>query len=324
MKKKNLGSLHRRFTSLFVALVFLVLTVTGVIAFVRPFSIGVVGLHALTGFLFVILAVCHIANNIRPLKGYLHSKSLWLTLVITAGLTVVFFKQPEPVKAILGLSANLGPALDRFEMNEDSMVYQYSPADDYKMELTIKAGKAYDVKTPPHMAIWLENTSSYHLKTLYHSEAAENQTSLPYWHYKKSEYEKYKAEAEALEKNGEEQSADVDALSSATPNASFDPADYIVPKDPEKETPYRLLIEINLTGDKNAHYADQPSLVYSVEVDNKNPRSYQLLELVGYPKSEIEDDETIWSLFYPDETITTAHDLFDSALLKIERSEISK
>ena len=53
----------------------------------------------------------------------------------------------------------------------------------------------------------------------------------------------------------------------------------------------------------------------SVEVDNKDPRSYQVLDIVGYPKSEIEDDETIWSLFYADETITTAHDLFDSALL---------
>ena len=76
MKKPNLGSLHRRFTSLFVALVFVVLSVTGVIAFVQPFSIGIVGLHALTGFLFVILAVFHIVNNIRPLKGYLQQGTM--------------------------------------------------------------------------------------------------------------------------------------------------------------------------------------------------------------------------------------------------------
>ncbi|MDE0835907.1 MAG: hypothetical protein OSA84_06095 [Akkermansiaceae bacterium] len=90
MTKPNLGSLKRRFTSLFVALIFLMLSVTGVLAFVQPFSIEVVGLHALTGFLFVILALFHIVNNIRPLKGYLHSKSLWLTLIITVGLTVIF------------------------------------------------------------------------------------------------------------------------------------------------------------------------------------------------------------------------------------------
>ena len=29
---------------------------------------------------------------------------------------------------------------------------------------------------------------------------------------------------------------------------------------------------------------DQPSLVYVVEVDNKRPRSYQVLDLVGYPE----------------------------------------
>ena len=62
-------------------------------------------------------------------------------------------------------------------------------------------------------------------------------------------------------------------------------------------------------------------LVYAVEVDNKRPRSYQVLDLVGYPESEMEGDEVEWSLLFPDETITTAHDLFDSALLLIERSE---
>ena len=75
--------------------------------------------------------------------------------------------------------------------------------------------------------------------------------------------------------------------------------------------------------DGNEHYPDQPSLVYVVEVDNKRPRSYQVLDLVGYPKSEMDEEEgeIEWSLLYADGTITTAHDLFDSALLLIERTE---
>ena len=63
MKQSGLGSLNRRLTSLLIALVFLVLTVTAVLAFIRPFSITVVGLHALTGFLFTILALFHIGNG---------------------------------------------------------------------------------------------------------------------------------------------------------------------------------------------------------------------------------------------------------------------
>jgi hypothetical protein len=321
MKKPNLGSLHRRFTSLFVALVFIVLSVTGVLAFVRPFSIEVVGLHALTGFLFVILAVFHIVNNIRPLKGYLHSKSLWFTLAVTATLTVVFFRQPQPVKAILGLSANLGPALDRFEMSEDEMVYQYSPADGYKMALTIKAGKSYDANNPPLIAIWLENQGTYHIKTLLAPDPAKT-SQLPYWNFKLKGWEKAKQEL----KNEQEQKNELqlDAIARPTPNGSFDPADYILPADPENTNPYKLLIEINQPADPHGSVADQPSLVYSVEIDNLDPHIFQLLDIVGYPKRDkqiSEDGKEAWSLYYPDDGLGTALKLIDSGLLIIERGE---
>ncbi len=55
--KPNLGTLRRRATSLLTALTFLVLAVTGIIAFVLPFSIGMVGLHALMGFVFIAMVV---------------------------------------------------------------------------------------------------------------------------------------------------------------------------------------------------------------------------------------------------------------------------
>jgi hypothetical protein len=66
----------------------------------------------------------------------------------------------------------------------------------------------------------------------------------------------------------------------ATQNSSFDPADYILPGDNDESLPYRLLIEINQPGD------DQASLVYAVDIDNFDPRTFQLLDLVGYPKRE--------------------------------------
>ena len=43
----------RSLVSLLTALSFLVLAVTGILAFVRPFSIRIVGLHALIGFVFI-------------------------------------------------------------------------------------------------------------------------------------------------------------------------------------------------------------------------------------------------------------------------------
>ena len=315
-QQKRRRSLQRRFVTLLVVLTFTVLAVSGVLAFVLPFSIQVIGLHALMGFAFIVLIGFHVKNNFRPLRTYLQSKVLWICLAITAALTAVFLLQPAPVKAILGLSGNLGPAQDRFELNEGEMVYQYTPADHYKMKLTIKTGQAYDVESPPHIAIWLENQGSYHIKTLRAPDASDANL-LPFWHFKRQGWEKAKREADS--KAAEE--IEVDAVTMPTPNGSFDPADYILPADPENPMPYKLLIEINQPGDAHGSYEDQQSLVYAVEIDNSWPKTFQLLDLVGYPKREEDDEEgkEVWSLYFVDESFDSALELIDSALLIITR-----
>lgn len=304
----------RSFVSLLTALSFIVLAVTGVVAFARPFSIQIVGLHALIGFVFIGLIALHIVNNHAHLKRYLRSKTLWATLVIISGLTALFAWQPAPVRSILGLSKNLGPAKERFEMSRDGLVFHYSPASFYKMELQVKAGPAFDPQNPPPVAIWLENASHYHIKTL-HEPSATDRAALPYWDFKIRGWEKAKRDAEKSGKDLAEELS-VDAISAPTQNYSFDPADYILPTArPDESMPYRLLIEIDQPDD------DHPSLVYTVEIDNADPRTFQLLELEGYPKRE-EDDEDgaeVWALYYVDE-FNASMDLIDSALLTIERS----
>lgn len=287
------------------------MAVTGILSFWRPFSIQVVGLHALMGFVFVGLIALHLTNNLGHLKRYIRSKALWATLGITSGLTALFLWQPGPVRAILGLSQNLGPALDRFEMTNDGLIYHYSPAPHYKMALTVRAGKAFDAKDPPHVAIWLENASFYHIKTL---REPQDGAALSYWDFKVRGWEKAKRKAEKAGRELAEELG-VDGISGATRNSSFDPADYILPADSENPMPYRLLIEIDQPDD------DQPSLVYSVEIDNADPRAFQLLDLVGYPKQE-EDDEDgkeVWAIYYVDERFGSALKLIDSALLTIDR-----
>jgi hypothetical protein len=79
--------------------------------------------------------------------------------------------------------------------------------------------------------------------------------------------------------------------------------------------PYRLIIEIDQPDD------DQPSLAYAVEIDNADPRVFQLLELMGYPKQEENDKDgkEAWALYYVDERFTSALNLINSALLTIDR-----
>jgi hypothetical protein len=207
---------------------------------------------------------------------------------------------------VLALSGNLGPAMERFEMHEDGMVFDYSPSPDYKMRLTVKPGPSYAATPPPQVAIWLENQGGYHIKTLL---APDDAAELPYWSFKHSGWEKARREAEML--------GGVDAVTSPTPNGSFDPADYILPANQKDSTPYSLLLEINQPGD------NQSSLVHTVEIDNSLPRTFQLLELRGFPKREEmgKDGKEKWGLYYVDETFGSALDLIDSALLTIERAK---
>ena len=301
-KKPQLGTIPRRVVSLFTALTFLVLAVTGVVAFIQPFDIGIIGLHALMGFFFIALIALHVLNNSRPLTSYLHSKALWTTLSATAVLTALFWWQPAPVRAVLGLSGNLGPAMERFEMRDDGMVFDYAPSPNYKMRLDIRPGPSFHTEPPPQVAIWLETQGAYHIKTLL---APEEGGETPYWSFKHAGWKEARRKAEEIET--------ADAITMPTPNGSFDPADYILPEAARDSTPYQLLLEINQPGDHQA------SLVYAVEIDNALPRTFQLLELRGYPKREDDADKETWGLYYIDESFTTALDLIDSALLTIGR-----
>jgi hypothetical protein len=309
-------SQKRSTVSLLTAFSFVVLAVTGVLAFVRPFSIQIVGLHSLIGFVFIGLIVLHILNNTGHLGRYLKRGPVWITLSVVAALAVLFFWQPAPIKSVLGLSKNLGPSLDDYEVTDLGLSYHYTPDPGYEMALTVRSGSGFDTESPPHFAIWLENASQYHIKTLHTPEGKEGRSSLPYWDFKRRGWEEAKREAET---SGIELAEElgVDAISGATQNSSFDPADYILPGDNGESLPYRLLIEINQPGD------DQASLVYAVDIDNFDPRTFQLLDLVGYPKRE-EDDEDgkeVWALYYVDGSFDSALNLIDSALLTIERGQ---
>ncbi len=306
--KATLVTLDRRVVTLLTAMTFLVLAVSGVMAFMLPFSISLVGLHALTGFVFIALIGLHGFNNRRPLTRYLQSKVAWVALGITAVLTLLFWQQPAAVRTVLGWSGNLGPSMERFRIGDDGMEFDYAPGPEYRMRLTVKPGPSYHTRPPPQVAIWLENQGGYHIKTLLAPDAAAA-AELPYWTFKHAGWEKAKRMAEEL--------ATVDAVTAPTPNGSFDPADYILPRAAKDSTPYRLLLEINQPGDA------QPSLVYAVEIDNSLPRTFQLLELRGYPKREADDEhgKETWVLYYIDASIGSAIDLIDSGLLTIDRAK---
>ncbi len=114
-----------------------------------------------------------------------------------------------------GLNKDMANPDDRFEMNEDGMVYRYSPSPEYKMELKVKSGPSYDPDNPPRIAIWLENQGAFHIKTLRSPDEIDSET-LSYWAFKRRGWEEARKAAESEE--------ETDAISTPTPNGSFDPA----------------------------------------------------------------------------------------------------
>lgn len=307
-----------RLVTLFTAALFVVLAVSGIVAYLRPFSLQVVGLHALAGFAFVAVVVLHLSANYRSMARHLRSPWLGVTLLVTGLFSLVLWWQPRPVRKVLGWSRNLGPALDRFERSERGMLYHYAPDPDYQLILEIRTGPSYDWERPPRLAIWLENASHYHILTLLEPTEGDRETQLPYWASKVRGWREAREEAERRQQKLEEY---VDAVSSPTENHSFNPADYILPGKSVSPMPYRLMVEINQPGDPSSSVEDQPSLIYQVEIDNFIPRSFQLLDLVGYPLSEEREGTSAWAIYYVDERFDSALDLIDSALLTIERGE---
>ncbi|MGY8712720.1 MAG: hypothetical protein ACKVJ1_02470, partial [Verrucomicrobiia bacterium] len=91
------------------------------------------------------------------------------------------------------------------------------------------------------------------------------------------------------------------------------------PREQNSPMPFRLLIEVNQPNDPSSKLNDQPSLIYEIEVDNYAPRTFQLLELVGYPVLDKDEEKEEWSLRYADESIESAFEIVDSALLQIDR-----
>ena len=200
-------------------------------------------------------------------------------------------------------------------MDDKGMTYRYTPDPGYKMLIDLRTGPAFDLKIRPVGGV-VGKPVLVHIKTLYVSDTPDNREQLPYWAFKVKGWEKAQEEAEAKNLSLEDS---VDAVSEATANGSFDPADYILPREQNSSMPYRVLIEVNQPNDPSSKLKDQPSLVYEVEVDNYDPYTFQLLELVGYPVMEENDEKEEWYLSYADESIESAFEIVDSALLQIDR-----
>jgi hypothetical protein len=225
--------------------------------------------------------------------------------LLAAVLGAVIAFQLPPIPAFMNLSKNVGPSRSTLIDDRHQLHYSYAVSEDYALRMTVQKGSSYPAPAPL-MAIWVENQSAYHIHTLYTSEGDNLAVQLPYWHDKRAMWRKAREEFEQ-----KKEAEGIDGVARATPNNSFDPADYMLGTDQR----YTVMMEINDPGDDG----NQPSLIYSVEVSNASPVVYQTLTLLGIPEPS-NDEEHSWQIGYDTSRLTTAQNLIDSVLLTLQRS----
>lgn len=216
-----------------------------------------------------------------------------------------------------------------YENINDSL--NLSGSQDMMMEFT--QGKSFN---HPTMVIWMEDMAGNYMKTLYITKAYASgifghkmvgdtiwlpvegisiqPAALPYWTHRKGLINQ-----STLVPNPE--NPFVDAYTGATPQSSFT---YKTKTNNVKQ--FRVLVEFNQTWDWNNHWSNdkfpdnnaykhsaQPSLIYSVEVNNKDSIFY--LNPIGHGSPTGEDGKLYTNL----ETLSTALDIFSEIRITIKK-----
>jgi hypothetical protein len=166
MKKKNLVSLS-------VALVFLGLSVTGLLIYFGQGSHVVEHTHAWFGVLFVAAAIFHILNNWSSLKGYArerrtgaYQKEFFLPLSVTAlfALGIGFGLPVFDDLANAGKRLFAGPRPPRAERLSFEAVQTNPQSTGTPLTLLIQKSKEAEF---PLMAVWVEDSARHFVENLF-------------------------------------------------------------------------------------------------------------------------------------------------------------
>ena len=180
----------------------------------------------------------------------------------------------------------------------------------------------------PQIAIWAETSTGALIETFFVSEesayaegfewaGAERRRVdlLPIWRHQFTL-------ASGVEPNGE-----IDSYSASTPEHSFSVENYLK----EDASGFYVCVEVNAPNDMNAFFhADQPttaegytypgvgqpSVYFSAFIDPSTPTKYYLMDYVGHGGS---NSQPVGKVHFDSSSITTARDLIEKVLVRIQR-----
>lgn len=308
---------------------FLTLAVSGLLAYLQPFSLVTTRVHMVFGGLTLLLVFLHLVSRVPYFKaqtvGKKASRGLLITITVSWGaLLVISLQGVWPAKSLMAGSyesrhrvaiVRPSPLAGIAELSGGQRLVGRQPGKDADTAVSLLVRFGDKAHPPPALAIWAESTTGSMIETLYldqelaYSEDVRWQGRetkrhhlLPIWRHRHTL-------VTGVDPNGE-----VDAFTAATPEHAFTLDQYL---DSGKEERFVICVEVNMLGDTNEAYDDellgQPSLLYTAFVDASEGANYQLLELTAHGGEAIESG----TLNYDLEGITSARGLIDLLLLHV-------
>ena len=312
---------------------FIALAVTGFLAFSRPFSLTTTQVHIVAGLLMVALVVLHIAGRIPYFRNQVEGKKKAALprgqlVGILAGVGLLLFLAgnalpPASWLVNLGYEARHKAEIVRTsslagfgEIGTHSKLVTRIPKDGVGHGLSLYIRFNKDLETIPSFAVWAETNTESMIETLY-LEQSLAYSDKPLWqgtHEKRNHILPVWRNRYTMV-TGVNADGEVDAVTRPTENHNFALDPHL---QPDKDNKFLLWVEVNAPNDPNETWKDekigQPSILYSayIKIDQSEP--YTILELTAHGGGAEENG----TLDYDLESLTTAKDLVDLMLLKLE------
>ena len=314
---------------------FSALSVTGVLAYLRPFSITVTQFHIIAGFVTLVLVLMHLLARLPYFKNRITKGSQGASLrlqVILFGTVFGFL--------VYGSVSSIPPASwlidNSYEHRNSSQIVRSSslvgfeePAphrkwivrgsqDDNGSGLSIYLSFQEELNPMPSIAVWAESTTGSMIETLF-LEQSLAYSEVPLW----EDYKTQRSHILPLWRHrytllsGIKPSGEVDAVSGATESHQFALDPYF---EKGKGNEFILCVEINAPEDITEKFSDpilgQPSLLYTslIDVDREDP--YYLFELTGHGGGDALETGNVQ---YDLDLIDTAKEMKDLFLAKLEK-----
>ncbi|WP_272150193.1 hypothetical protein [Tenacibaculum aiptasiae] len=341
--------MNRRLLGNILIISSLVLTLSGFFMYFFPFSKSTASIHTFFALLFTLAISLHILNNQKALTSYIKGKRLDkfkklqfpLILILLLSIATGLYNNIPILNQLYIFGNQLrNEQLGKTETNNNYQIIKLDKTvGNHKISVELKKGTAFQY---PLFAIWIEDAIGNYIETLYISRVISSSTfdygvkknnvwksatvrrpeALPYWSHKRGIQE-----ADGLYILLEN-SADLDAVSGATPTSNF----IINSKaNINSNNDYRVLMEINQSYDWNDYYSKtrfpndsiysgsgqvgQPSLIYASIVKNSqlSTTTHKIMNLIGHGHYSGKNGQLYKDL----SKITTAKNIAERIILTI-------